>query len=113
VVLRMGRFREGLAASRAMALPVGRAGSPALLPLERCRAGERASRVRPPVERAPGQARADFPAPPPQGECRAMPWPRVAAPWVALPVAWVALLGGCQGGWGRWEPLAECREEWR
>ena len=104
MVLRMGRFREGLAASRAMARPVERVGFPAVLPLERCRAEERGSRVAPPVERAPGQAPADFPALPPQGECPAMPWPRVAAPWVALPVA-------CRGGWDRWEPLAECPAE--
>jgi len=111
VVLRMGRFREGLAASRAMARPVERVGFPAVLPLERCRAEGRGSRVVPPVERAPGQAPADFPALPPQGECRAMPWPRVAAPWVALRVAWVALREECQAGWGRWEPLAECPAE--
>lgn len=103
VVLRMGRFPEVRAVSRVMALPVERAGSPAVLPLERCQAGEPDSPVEPPVGPDPEQARGDFPARL-LARCPAMRWPRVGDPWVGLRGAW-------RGGWDRWEPLAECREE--
>lgn len=104
VVLRMGHFPEVRVVSRVMALPVGRAGSPAVLPLERCQGGERDSPVEPPVGPGPEQARGDFPARLLLARCPAMPWPRVGDPWVGLRGAW-------RDGWDRWEPLAECREE--
>jgi hypothetical protein len=121
VVLPMERFPAGGAGSRGMVHRVLRGHSRAAPRPVRCRAEGRGSRGEPPVVRGPAQgpaqdqgpARADSPVHPQQAGCPAMPWPRVEAPGVALPVAWVALPGGWRGGWGRWEPLAECREECR